>query len=133
MEKKPIISQHQKRINIIEILYQYFLDQAVQANFAEFLTEISSSENETQIKTVQEILWYQNNLTQEIERHLKPGWTFKGLKPTEQAILFLGAYEILYTNTDKAIIINEAIILAKQYCDNNAYKYINGVLDKINK
>ncbi|MBE4703871.1 transcription antitermination factor NusB [Spiroplasma platyhelix] len=132
-QKKPPITQHQKRINIIEILYQYFLQQENEANFENYLKEITTSENESQIKTVREILWYQKTLIKEIEKHLKPGWTFKGLKPTEKAILILASYEIFYTNTQKPIIINEAIILAKQYCDNNAYKYINGVLDKVNK
>lgn len=131
--KKSTITQHQKRINIIEILYQYFLQEDTDTEFEKYLAEITNSENESQIKTVKEIFWYQNNLTKEIEKHLKSGWTFKGLKPTEQAVLILATYEILYTSTQKAIIINEAIILAKQYCDNNAYKYINGVLDKINK
>lgn len=132
-QKKPSITQHQKRINIIEILYQYFLQQSTESEFEKYLKEISNSENELQIKTVREILWYQNNLIKEIEKHLKTGWTFKGLKPTEKAILILATYEIFHTNTEKPIIINEAIILAKQYCDNNAYKYINGVLDKVNK
>lgn len=132
-QRKTNITQHQKRIKIIEIFYQYFLQQKSEQEFEEYLKEMSDVENETVIKTVQEILWYQNNLITEIEKYLKSSWTFKSLKPTEKAILLLASYEILYTNTEKPIIINEAIILAKQYCDNNTYKYINGVLDKINK
>lgn len=131
--KKTSITQHQKRINIIEILYQYFLEQESETEFEQYLADITNPENQAQINNVKEILWYQTNLVQEIEKHLKSGWSFKSLKPTEKAILILATYEILYTNTEKAIIINEAIILAKEYCDNNAYKYINGVLDKVNK
>lgn len=134
MEKrKSAITQHQKRINIIEILYQYFLQQNTNQEFEQYLNEITNSNNETQIKIVKEILWYQDNLIKEIEKHLKSSWKFKNLKSTEKAILILATYEILYTNTEKPVIINEAIILAKQYCDNNTFKYINGVLDKINK
>lgn len=133
IKRKTNITQHQKRIKIIEIFYQYFLQQKSEQEFEEYLKEISDVENETVIKTIQEILWYQSNLITEIEKHLKSNWIFKSLKPTEKAILLLASYEIFYTNTEKAIIINEAIILAKQYCDNNTYKYINGVLDKINK
>lgn len=132
-KNKSNLSQHQKRINIIEILYQYFLEQDQQEKFEEYLKTITTDRNQGQITTVKDILWYQSDLTKEIEKHLKPGWSFKSLKPTEQAILILATYEILHTNTDKAIIINEAVILAKQYCDGNVYKYINGVLDKVNK
>ncbi|MCL6428468.1 hypothetical protein LT335_00007 [Spiroplasma sp. JKS002669] len=134
MEKtKQNVSQHQKRIIIIEILYQYFLEQNNQKDFEKFLATIASEENQSQITVVKDIIWYQSDLIKEIEKYLKTNWTFNSLKPTERAILILAAYEILYTKTDKAIIINEAIILAKQYCDKNVYKYINGVLDKINK
>ncbi|MBZ7987524.1 transcription antitermination factor NusB [Campylobacter canadensis] len=56
---------------------------------------------------------------------------FNKLANMEKAILRLGVYELLYTNTDKAIIINEAIELAKEYASDNAPKLINGVLDKI--
>lgn len=130
---KQNVSQHQKRIIIIEILYQYFLEQNNQKDFEKFLATIASEENQSQITVVKDIIWYQSDLIKEIEKYLKTNWTFNSLKPTERAILILAAYEILYTKTDKAIIINEAIILAKQYCDKNVYKYINGVLDKINK
>lgn len=56
---------------------------------------------------------------------------FNKLANVEKAILRLGVYELLYTNTDTAIIINEAIELAKEYASDNAPKLINGVLDKI--
>lgn len=131
--KKPTITQHQKRVNIIEILYQYYLQQTTPTDFENYLAEIITTDNEPQIKAVREILWYEKNLIKEIEKHLKSGWSFSSLKPTEKAVLILATYEIFHTNTEKPIIINEAIILAKQYCDNNAYKYINGVLDKVNK
>lgn len=134
MDKTKVnISQHQKRIIIMEILYQYFLEQNNQADFEKYLTSIATEANQSQIATVKDILWYQTDLVAEIQKHLKTNWNFNNLKPTERAILILATYEILHTKTDKAIIINEAIILAKQYCNENAYKYINGVLDKINK
>lgn len=128
-------SQHQKRVIIIEILYQYFLDQENQANLNTNLE--LEKENHTLpehlINQVQDIVWYQSQLVSEIQKNLKESWHFKSLKPIEKSILLLASYEILHTDTQKAIIINEAVILAKQYCDNNAYKYINGVLDKITK
>ena len=51
----------------------------------------------------------------------------------ERAILRLGAYELLYTDTTRAIIINEAIELAKEMANDNSSKFINGVLDSITK
>ncbi|EPO9350444.1 transcription antitermination factor NusB, partial [Campylobacter coli] len=51
----------------------------------------------------------------------------------ERAILRLGAYELLFTDTPNAIVINEAIELAKELANDNSPKFINGVLDTLVK
>lgn len=51
----------------------------------------------------------------------------------ERAILRLGAYEVLYSDLDNAVVINEAIELAKKLCNETSPKFINGVLDAICK
>lgn len=51
----------------------------------------------------------------------------------EKSILRLAVYEILFDNLDKAIIINEAIELSKRMAADTAPKFVNGVLDKINR
>ena len=51
---------------------------------------------------------------------------------TEQAILRLGAFELLYRDdVPTKVIINEAVELAKLFCAEHGYKYVNGVLDKV--
>ena len=57
------------------------------------------------------------------------GWTFDRLGYTEQAILLLSLSELALKN-DKNVVINEAVELAKQFCDDKAFKLINGILDK---
>lgn len=47
----------------------------------------------------------------------------------EKAILRLSAFEFLHSNTDKAVIINEAVELAKELASENSPKFINAVLD----
>ena len=58
-------------------------------------------------------------------------WTIDRLGFTDQAILRLGIYELLYTDTPDIVAINEAVDLAKLYSDDDVRKMINGVLDKI--
>ena len=59
------------------------------------------------------------------------GWKITRLGNTDQAILRLGIYELLYTKTPEVVAINEAIELAKAYSDDDVRKMINGVLDKV--
>jgi N utilization substance protein B len=49
----------------------------------------------------------------------------------EQTILLIAFQEILVNETPKAIVINEAVTLAKKYCDEDAYKLLNGVIDQL--
>ena len=58
-------------------------------------------------------------------------WAINRLGFTDQAILRLGIYELLYTDTPEVVAINEAIELAKDYSDDDVRKMINGVLDKV--
>ena len=58
-------------------------------------------------------------------------WTIERLNKVDQAILALGIYELMYTETPSIVAINEAIELSKVYSDESVTKMINGVLDKI--
>jgi len=67
-----------------------------------------------------------------IESRLKE-WDYDRIGKVDKAILRLGVYELLYTDTDRPIIMNEAINIAKELCSDEAPNFINGVLDKIKK
>ena len=43
----------------------------------------------------------------------------------------MGCQEILVNETPKSVGIDEAVRLAKKYCDDDSYKLINGVLDQL--
>ena len=58
-------------------------------------------------------------------------WTLNRLGLTDQAIIKLGIYELLYTDTPAVVAINETVELAKKYSDEKVKNMINGVLDKI--
>lgn len=66
-------------------------------------------------------------------KHQLKGWDFTRLGEIERAILRLGVYEIVFNQTDKAIAINEALELAKNFGNEPSVKFINGVLDGIAK
>ncbi len=54
------------------------------------------------------------------------------MTPIELAILRLAVYELKYqVEISYKIVINEAIMLAKQFGAQASHKFINGVLDKV--
>lgn len=65
-----------------------------------------------------------------ISKYLE-NWSIERLGLTDQAIIRIATYELLYTYTPNLVCINEAIELSKKYSDEKVSKMINGVLDKI--
>ena len=66
-----------------------------------------------------------------ISKYLRKDWSFDLLSVLEKAILLVSLQEILQNDIPKPVVINEAIKLAKKYCDDDSYKLINGVLDQL--
>lgn len=71
-----------------------------------------------------------DNIDENISKYLS-NWTIDRLGLTDQAIIRISVYELIYTATPNLVCINEAIELAKRYSDEKVAKMINGVLDKI--
>ena len=61
-------------------------------------------------------------------------WDFNRIVKVELAILRLSVYSILFQkDIPLAVTINEAIDIAKDYGSDDAYRFVNGVLDGIKK
>ncbi|EHZ4888454.1 transcription antitermination factor NusB [Campylobacter lari] len=127
-------TRHQVRQSIISLLYAAQLNQENKDFINEFLDEkkIRNEQRKFTLDLYNGINEQLTLLDEKINECLKEH-KLDGVASIEKAILRLGAYEILFTSTQKAIIINEAIELAKEMAGDNAPKFINGVLDKINK
>lgn len=58
-------------------------------------------------------------------------WSFERLGCCTRLILRMGVWEMRKQELDRAVVINEAIELAKSFAERDAYKFVNGVLDRI--
>ena len=120
-------NRHENRQKLIFVLYQHLLlHKDINLCFADNFED----DDEFSRNIIQDIESNKDNYIDEISKHLVK-WSFDRLNLIEQAILLEAISEFKLGLNDKAVIINEAIIFAKQYCDDESYKYINGVLDKI--
>ena len=73
-------------------------------------------DNEFVKEIVYGIITYQKDIDLLANKHLN-GWTITRLGNTDQAILRIAIYELIYTKTPSIVCINEAIELAKKYSD----------------
>jgi N utilization substance protein B len=68
-----------------------------------------------------------------ISKHLSH-WPFERLKKVDLAILRMGTYCLVHQrDIPPQITIDEAIEIAKEFGSDDSFKFINGVLDGINK
>lgn len=82
------------------------------------------------VTTVNDIAQKRNELDQTLIPFLE-NWRFERIGKCTLLVIRYAIWEILYTKTPHNIIINEAIELAKCFSEKDAYKFVNGVLDKI--
>ena len=128
-------TRRQARAAVIGLLYAYDLGNEEISKFFEDILEekkIRNKQREFSAKLFKGTIDNLKTIDEAIAKHLKD-WSFDELGKIEKAILRLGAYEILIDKNDKAVVINEAIELAKELADEKSHQFINGVLDAIDK
>lgn len=82
------------------------------------------------VTTAQTIVDQRDYLDTVIQQFLEH-WRLNRLGVCTKLILRMGVWELLFTDTPTSIIINEAIELAKDFAEKDAYKFVNGLLDKV--
>lgn len=60
-------------------------------------------------------------------------WSLARMAATDRNILRLGAFELLFTDTPRSVVINEAVELAKRYGGLHSGQFVNGLLDGIER
>lgn len=123
------MNRHEYRVKLVFALYQSLLlnkeiSRSVEDNFDD------EEKNEYVTVLENDLIINKDNYIEEISLYLKK-WTFERLSYLEQAILLVATSEIKKEIASKNIIIDEAIRIAKMYCDEKSYQYINGVLDNL--
>ena len=126
------MNRAESRNIIMTILYQIFMYQTnnIDYNLDEVFKENLPIDNDFVKEMVNGVLNKKEELFKLANDNLKD-WKMSRLGLTDQAILSLGIYELLYTDTPSIVAINEAVELAKKYSDDKVKNMINGVLDKI--
>ncbi|MCI9887692.1 transcription antitermination factor NusB [Micrococcales bacterium 31B] len=59
-------------------------------------------------------------------------WPLDRMPAVDRAIMRLGVWEILYTDTPGRVVMSEAVALANDLSTDNSGRFVNGVLGRIN-
>jgi len=130
-----LATRTQARESVIGLLYAYDLGNEGIVKFVDEILEDKKIRNKQKEFALSIFNGVVNNIVkidEEIISHLKQG-ILSDIGSVEKSILRLAVYEIQYAELEKAIIINEAIELAKKLASDGAPKFMNGLLDKVSK
>lgn len=126
------IKRSELREKIMTILYQ--IEMYKKSNYdydiSKVIKENIEVDNDFVNSIVNGVLDNINELDDLANKYLN-NWTIDRIETIGACILRMGIYEIKYTDTPDIVAINEAVELAKKYCDEKVKNMINAVLDKI--
>ena len=126
------LARNKSRSVAMTILYQIYLYKKNKIEFVldDVINEVNENDDKFAKKLVEGVLENDDRLESIANKYLN-NWALNRLGLTDQAIIKIGIYELLYTDTPGKVCIDEAIELAKEYSDDAVVKMINGVLDKV--
>ena len=117
----------------MQILFQYDIHGKPGLWLEEFWKPLKADEETRAFaeRLVAGVLEKKKELDQLIGRYAV-NWTIARMQIVDRNILRIGAYELLWLNEVPAkVTVNEAIELAKDFGDDEAAKFVNGILDKL--
>lgn len=117
---------------IIKVLYQIYIyeNSNISYDVDTLVKEQIEVSNSFVTDTIKEIIKHNDELVSIANKHLKD-WDINRLGKVDKAIICLGIYELMYTDTPNIVCINEAVELSKKYSDEKVVKMINAVLDSV--
>ncbi|CBW53827.1 Transcription termination factor NusB [Mycoplasma mycoides subsp. capri LC str. 95010] len=132
METK--ISFSKKRKLLIQTFYKYqLLNSNIDYIHQDILDDVQNINNKDVLFEIEQIAKKQTDLINHINTNVSSSWKWDRIPAVIRAILIVGTYEILYTDTPKPVTINEMVKYVKEIEPDFDYKFVNAVLDKLVK
>ena len=115
------LTRTQAREKIMIILYQidFYMKDNISFDLEEVIKENLEMDNKYVRDIVNGVIEHLDDLDKVISKYLE-NWDLDRLGKTDKAILRLAAFEMMYYDTPKVVVINEAVELAKKYSDDKS-------------
>lgn len=134
------MSRRKARILAFQALYSFDVgkmdsEQLVSLSWVESksLEKLSESSNLYTRLLIAGTLENLEEIDENISKNLT-NWDFERLNRVDLAILRISAYALLYQkDLHPSIVIDEAVQIAKEFGSDDSFKFINAVLDNIQK
>ena len=135
-------ARHRSRQRALQVLYQWDMtkrpmDEAISA----FYDTLSSDEDEDGEKPgrdefMEELAKGTSEMSEDIDHRIaskSENWKLERMPIVDRNILRMAIFEMSRKETPAAVVIDEALELARQFSGEESVSFINGVLDAVHK
>lgn len=126
LESSEIESRRSARERALELLYEAELKSR---SVDQVLDGLALPPAGLAVELVRGVAAHQVRIDEIIDRRVTPRWSLARLATLDRALLRIGVYELLeHPDRSQAVIINEAVILARRFGTDDSPRFVNGVL-----
>jgi N utilization substance protein B len=133
-------ARRRSRQRALQILYSWDarrqpVEEAIEAYFDTLYSEESRTKpqrDEFLDGLVRGAVEHVEELDRRITQHAEH-WRIERMPSVDRNILRLAVYEMLYSDTPAAVVIDEALELARRYSNEESVQFVNGVLDAVHR
>lgn len=130
--------RHLSRVAVLQVLFERERRTVdAEASLARNIKELQKQSGEVDEKfsaeLLQGVLEKEQDVKDVVQRDA-PDWSLERMDPIARVILLIGAYELVFgKDAPPAVVMNEAIDIAKEFGSAESGKFVNGVLNAIAK
>ena len=135
-------ARHRSRQRALQVLYQWDLNkQPVEDAISSFYDTLYTEEKGDEEKPardafMEELARGTSEMAPDIDHRISmksENWKLERMPTVDRNILRLAVYEMSRQSTPPAVVIDEALELARQFSGEESVSFINGVLDAVHK
>jgi N utilization substance protein B len=129
LEPTEVESRRAARERALELLYEAELKNLAAD---ELLAQQPIVPAELAVELAQGVQAHRDRIDELIGRLVAPRWSLDRLAAVDRAILRLASYELLEVpERSQALVINEAVVLARRFGTDDSPRFVNGVLSAV--
>ncbi|HZT38313.1 MAG TPA: transcription antitermination factor NusB [Bryobacteraceae bacterium] len=134
-------SRHRSRRRALQVLYQWDMrrqpvDDAISAFYSSLYAEEGEPRRPARDEFMETLARGTAANAERIDHTIKEKsahWRIERMPVVDRNLLRMGVYEMTQLNTPPAVVIDEALELARQFSGEESVSFINGVLDAVRR
>jgi len=129
LEPTEVESRRAARERALELLYEA---EAKDISAGELLDQQPIVPAELAVELVRGVDTHRDRIDELLSRLVAPNWSLGRLAAVDRSILRLASYELLRVpERSMALVINEAVVLARRFGTDDSPRFVNGVLSAV--